>query len=362
MNRIFKNGYAVALATLALAFTACTDEYEYDPASPDTGSAGAYISADETTLIFTEKSNYEDEGEVPMLTFTVNRHDTDEAKTYRLYSSDESVQIPSEVSFAAGEQSKTFTVNIDITPGTIEKKIVIGVEDDDAYMYGAHSLTFNVSLCKRVYHLDESTNIEDVPAFYTQFYGNQLTGTGSYWGAVLYEYGKTTSERVGDDGKTVITTTKSTFYLKDPYNVEVTDENGNPLYNEDGTPQTLMGENALGYGLTFTITSSSVSSESTCRAELGDAPTLFYADVSITQDPSVVGVVTPSGNGTYYPTGQTVRLDSNLESVDNVAVFSWMMLIGDTGAGFNSMTHAIIFPDGYDPRTQEWEDDTNNEQ
>lgn len=324
MNRIFKNGYAVALAALALAFTACTDEYEYDPVSPDTGVDGAYISADETTVIFTED-------EQPMLTFTVNRHDTEEAQTYRLYSSDESVQIPTEVSFAAGEQSKVFTVNFTLPAGTIGKEIVIGVKGDDAYIYGTQSLTFNVSVCRRV----------PGALFYTQFVGDGIHG--SMWDAIIYEYGKTTTERVDAEGNTV-TSTKSTFYLKDPYNVAVTDDDGNPLYNEDGTPQTLMGENGVGYGLTFTISSSG-------RAELGENPSLFYADATVTGDPSVVGIMTPEGDGTFYPEGKDVTLETGV-TAQNAVVFAWTMLIGDTGMGYKAVPHAILFPEGYDPIEQ----------
>lgn len=321
MNRIFKNGYAVALATLALAFTACTDEYEYDPAAPETGAAGAYISADETTIIFTED-------EVPTITFTVERRDTEEAKSYRLYSSDEGVQIPSEVSFAAGEESKTLTVNLTLPAGTIGKEIVIGVNDEDAYVYGSKSMTFNVSVCRRV----------PGAMFYTQFIGD---GThGSLWEAIIYEYGKTTSQRTDTEGNPV-TITKSTFYLKDPYNVQATDEDGNPLYNEDGTPQTIFGDNGVGYGLTFTISSSSH------RAELGSNPTLFYADETVTGDPAYTGTIIPSGDGTYYPEGEQVTLEPGV-TAENVVVFSWMLLIGDTGAGYNGVPHAILFPKGYD--------------
>lgn len=321
MNRIFKNGYAVALATLALAFTACTDEYEYDPAAPETGAAGAYISADETTIIFTED-------EVPTITFTVERHDTEEAKSYRLYSSDEGVQIPSEVSFAAGEESKTLTVNLTLPAGTIGKEIVIGVNDEDAYVYGSKSMTFNVSVCRRV----------PGAMFYTQFIGD---GThGSLWDAIIYEYGKTTSQRTDTEGNPV-TITKSTFYLKDPYNLQATDEDGNPLYNEDGTPQTIFGDNGVGYGLTFTISSSSH------RAELGSNPTLFYADATVTGDPAYTGTIIPSGDGTYYPEGEQVTLEPGV-TAENVVVFSWMLQIGDTGAGYNGVPHAILFPKGYD--------------
>lgn len=327
MNRIFKNGYAVALATLALAFTACTDEYEYDPAAPETGAAGAYISADETTFIFTQ------DDDIKTITFTVERHDTEEAKSYRLYSSDEGVQIPSEVSFAAGEESKTLTVNVTLPANTLGKEIVIGVNDEDAYMYGSKSMTFTVSVCRRV----------PGAMFYTQFIGD---GThGSLWDAIIYEYGKTTSQRTDTEGNPV-TITKSTFYMKDPYNVQATDENGNPLYNEDGTPQTIFGDNGVGYGLTFTISSSSH------RAELGSNPTLFYADETVTGDPAYTGTIIPSGDGTYYPEGEQVTLEPGV-TAENVVVFSWMLLIGDTGAGYNGVPHAILFPKGYDVIKQE---------
>ena len=67
----------------------------------------------------------------------------------------------------------------------------------------------------------------------------------------------------------------------------------------------------------------------------------------MTGDPAYTGTIIPSGDGTYYPEGEQVTLEPGV-TAENVVVFSWMLLIGDTGAGYNGVPHAILFPKGYD--------------
>ena len=104
-----------------MAFNACTEEYDYIPET-NIDLQGAYILTDETTLILGED-------DAQQLQFTVARHDSTEAATYKLYTTNSSINIPTEVSFAANEGTKHFTVDFDFPIGTIEEDVTIGVEE-----------------------------------------------------------------------------------------------------------------------------------------------------------------------------------------------------------------------------------------
>lgn len=236
MNKILKNSCYAMIALLSTAFTACTDDYDYDPAPVE--NDGAYILADETELILGENDQQQ-------LSFTVTRHDKTQAKTYKLYSSDANVPVPSEVSFAEGEEYKTFTVNFNVPVGTIEKQVVIGVEDEDAYIYGAHSQTYTISRCKA---------LPDGSSIYSDWFGGK-------WYIDIYEYGTSTDEETG------VKTVK--FLVKDPFYV---------------SPQVGLG-NGTGYNFVFTINSknkAAAAQQSICEYEGG-------------MD------ITAKGNGTYFP-------------------------------------------------------------
>lgn len=73
MNRILKLWQPAMLAAMALAFNACTEEYDYIPET-NIDLQGAYILTDETTLILGED-------DAQQLQFTVARHDSTEAAT-----------------------------------------------------------------------------------------------------------------------------------------------------------------------------------------------------------------------------------------------------------------------------------------
>lgn len=270
------------LAALALAFNACTEEYEYTP-QHDADYSGAYILADETTLILGEN-------DAQQLQFTVARHDSTEAATYKLYTTNSTVNIPAEVSFAANEGTKHLTVNFDLPIGTIEEKVTIGVEDGDTYMYGAHSQTYTISRCKLI---EGQTYMESY--FFTDGQG----GPGS-WLIEMYEYGTSTNEETG---------VKTARYLiMEPYLVA---EQVGQGYGD-------------GYNIVFTLDSNGKAQ----TTEQG----LFY-------DTYNGGEVTVAGSGTYYPN-------------ENAIIFVWSMNIPALGGGFGAIQHNIYFPTGYNPIPQ----------
>lgn len=300
MNRILKFGFSAFAVLLAFVMTSCTDEYEYAPVA-NGDNEGAYILADKTSLLFTEQDEQ-------TLTFTVFRHNTEEAKTYRLYCSDPEIVVPAEVSFAAGEESKMMTVNFNVPTGTMEKDVVIGVQDEDAYTYGAHSQTFTISCLRQ---------ISDC-LLYQQLYTSGSM-TGAAWEVSVYEYG--VSEEKDDDGNVVSTSAR--YLVKDPYSA-------------------VMPVDGLGHNVVFSLAS---NGKATCDA----GQTLFYCSPEVTGDASVVGPVYISGNGTYYK--DKVELEPGV-SEGNLVLFSWSLSIGDTGYGFGTQINAVIFPAGYNPLTQ----------
>lgn len=312
MNKIFKNGCAVALATLAVAFTACTDEYEYDAVS-SVDNSGAYILADETSILRTEN-------EAQTFTFTVARHDTTEAKSYKLYTSDTSINVPSEVSFNAGEKEKVITVDFDVPLGTIEDSVVIGVQDGDAYTYGSKSLTFTISRCEMIANC----------LFYSGWIGN-------YWDAEVYQYGYT--ETTNADGSV---STRARYLVNNPYNADIVDQ----ILTMAGMRP--LGDNKLGHRVIFSISGSG-------RATLASGDqTLFYASTEFTGGPS--GNIIVTGNGQYIKDYNVIDSNTGFQAANSV-MFPWAMNIGTTGYMYGTNTHAIVFPVNYNPVKQELDED-----
>lgn len=297
MNRISKFGFPLIVALVSLVMASCTDEYDYEP-NTVSDNEGAYILADETSLVFTEE-------EEQSLTFTVHRHNTAEAKAYKLYCSELSINVPAEVSFEAGEESKSITVDFNLPSGTIDQEIVVGVSDEDAYIYGAHSQTFTVSCLRRI----------DGCEFYTQ-----MAGAVSY-SVNVYEYGVETEK--DEEGNEVITARR--YILKDPY-----------------APLSDIADDGVGYNITFSVKNNGKATSTANQ-------TIFYCSAELSQSASIVGPVYISGSGSYYKDEATIEPGL---TANNFVLFSWSLVIGNTGYGFGTKAHAIIFPDDYNPLTQ----------
>lgn len=305
MKRIAKYWHLCLTAAFVMGFSACTEEYEYDPTT-DTDNQGAYIvpdNPDNTGLI----SIVITEDQEQSFTFSVARPDNTQAATYSLYSSDESVTIPSEVSFAAGESIKQLTATFDVPAGTVAKRITIGVSDENAYEYGRHTQTYAISRLR-------------------ELKGCQMLGIGGIWvGAALWEMTIYENGTVTDKEGNVVS---ASYLIRDPYN-----------YPEVGLPDDCVGQ---GNEVVFTINSDGT-------ATTGANSSLFYCAASFTGDASVVGDLLVSGSGTYY-TEPTTLVEGFTAS--NFVLFNWDSRIGTTAYGFGTCTHAIIFPDNYDPLTQ----------
>lgn len=311
MNKIFRKGYTALLAVAVMAsMAACTDEYEYDGVGV-VDNHGAYLSADQTSLFLTEFDEQK-------LSFTVSRHDTVDAASYRLYTTNDGIDIPSEVSFAAGEKSKKIEVEFNVPVGTIEDSVVIGVQDEDAYMYGAHSLTFVISRCELL----------TGGMMYSALFGG-------YWPIDIFLYGHT--ETTNADGTKSST---SRYMLKDPcYGTEHSD---NPAETVDPLG---LGELAQNHNIIFNLSSNG-------KAVLTSSnQSLFYCDATVSGNAEAVGDVLISGDGTYYKDETMVDATYNFRAA-NFILFPWEFRIGNTGWGFGTVINAVLFPGNFDPITQ----------
>lgn len=323
MNKILKNSYIVALAALALAFNACTDEYEYDPVT-SVDNSGAYILADETSILRTEF-------EAQTFSFTVARREADEPGSYKLYTSDEAISIPSEVSFEAGEKEKVVTVNFDVPLGTIEDSVIIGVQAEDAYTYGSQSQTFVISRCEMI------ANCLFYSGWLGAYWGDTDENGDGVAGVEVYEYGYTETENA--DGSV---TTKARYLLNNPYNSNTVEQ----ILEMAGMSQ--LGDNKLGHRVIFSISNSG-------RATLGSGEqTLFHASAEFTGGPS--GDIIVSGNGRYVKEYNVIDSNTGFQAANSV-MFPWTMNIGTTGYMYGTNTHAVVFPTNYNPLKQEIDDD-----
>nr|WP_301850724.1 hypothetical protein [uncultured Prevotella sp.] len=178
MKTIIKYSHIALLAVIAFAFSACTDEYDYDSVET-VNNEGAYILANGKTTL------YWNDTEDQAFSVVVARHDDSEAKTYKLTTSDGSVSVPAEVSFEANEKSKVVPVTCHFNVGDIKKKVTIGIADEDAYTYGAHSQTYTISRCKTF-----------EGKFMSEAFGNE-DGTPAEYPVTVYECGVTTNEETG---------------------------------------------------------------------------------------------------------------------------------------------------------------------
>lgn len=300
MSKTIKYWQLCLMAILAMAFSACTEEYEYDPTT-DTATTGAYMETINTSIILTED-------EAQQFSFIVSRHDSTTATTYKLYTDNDKVEIPETVSFAAGEKSKTITAKLNFPVATIQKKVVIGIDSADAYTYGAHSLTFIVSRVKKVSG--------------AKYYESGLFFEGAEWDVSVYENGFTKNA----DGTTI-----ASYLVVEPYG------------NEDVSSALRLTENETkGYNLEINLSNDG-------KAELVSG-SLFYVSSALTGNPTAVGDAIPNGSGTYYKDETSVSEGTVLS---NFILFPWTISIGKTGYGFTGTSlEAIIFPEGYDPLTQ----------
>ena len=135
MKKTFKYAYIALAGMMTISLTSCIDKYEYDGVGEQ--DPGAFISADATTL----KYAAEDE---QILTFTLQRTNSDAAENISLTCDNSKFQVPSSVSFAAGESKKSVSVPFSILGGTTEN-VTISVAQESATVYGVSQMIFNIT-------------------------------------------------------------------------------------------------------------------------------------------------------------------------------------------------------------------------
>ncbi len=97
---------------ISIGMTSCTDSYDYDPAAQE--NKGAFLIANTTSYMFTP-------GEAQEFEVTIQRRDTIEAGVVNLTSDNAKFNVPTQVSFAANEKTKTFTVTSNLDSGSEEQ-------------------------------------------------------------------------------------------------------------------------------------------------------------------------------------------------------------------------------------------------
>ena len=136
MKKIFHFAF---LAMVAVAeFTSCTDDYSYDPAAKDATSSQAFLNTADGATSYTYLPDMDQK-----LTIMVGRPDSTLAATIALSSNNSKFNVPSTVSFAAGEGTKDVDVTFDIVTGTSED-VCIAVAPENAYKYGVDSLKLSI--------------------------------------------------------------------------------------------------------------------------------------------------------------------------------------------------------------------------
>lgn len=137
MKKIF---HFVFLAMVTVAgFTSCTDDYSYDPAAKDATYSQAFLNTADGATSYTYLPDMDQK-----LTIKVGRPDSTQAATIALSSNNSKFNVPSTVSFAAGEGTKDVDVTFDMVTGTSED-VCIAVAPENAYKYGVDSLKLSIT-------------------------------------------------------------------------------------------------------------------------------------------------------------------------------------------------------------------------
>ena len=155
MKKLSKYIYAILVGAVVLVVTAsCTDEYEYTPASAAKGYA--FINVEDTTVL----------GFLPSAAQTFNvkvfRSDSIHAGTVHLKSSNSKFEVPAEINFAAGEKTKLVPITFNMAEASTDT-VNISVAENEAYEYGATSLTYFITR----YQMHQGTYVSGL--YNTQF-------------------------------------------------------------------------------------------------------------------------------------------------------------------------------------------------
>lgn len=133
-NKIFQ--LSLLAVFVAATLSACSDSYEYEPASLSTKNAS--IKADGKTSLTVVKPSDK------TFNILVQRIDSTQAEEVKLESSNSKFSVPATVSFAANEGTKKVTVTYNVAGGSTESA-TISVAADQAYEYRTTSLVYQVN-------------------------------------------------------------------------------------------------------------------------------------------------------------------------------------------------------------------------
>lgn len=135
MKSIFKKYSPVVLALLAVTVLAgcAADDEDFTPGALD---SGAYLYTSSTSQTYSPDDEQ-------VLRINVGRMDSTTEKTITLAGDNDAFQVPSSVSFAAGESSKEVEIPFSMEIGET-KTITVSIPSDVASNYGTDSLTVTV--------------------------------------------------------------------------------------------------------------------------------------------------------------------------------------------------------------------------
>ena len=135
MKKIFKYTYVALAGMMVLTLASCVDKYEYDGVGES--DPGAFISAAATQIKYAAD-------DAQILTFTLQRTNTEAAEDIALTCDNNKFQVPSLVNFAAGEAKKDVSVPFAILGGTTEE-VTISVAPQSATVYGVGEMKFTIT-------------------------------------------------------------------------------------------------------------------------------------------------------------------------------------------------------------------------
>lgn len=135
MKKLLKYAYVVLAGVLAMTATSCKDKYEYE--GPGAQDPGAFLSVNATSLKYAADDDQ-------ILKVTLVRTNSEAAESISLTTDNSHFQVPSSVSFSAGESKKEVEIPFNILGGTTEE-VTISVAEESATVYGISTVTFTIT-------------------------------------------------------------------------------------------------------------------------------------------------------------------------------------------------------------------------
>lgn len=179
MKKLIRYSTFAFMAAVALLTASCTEEYEYDQPEAVKDNSKVTLAAESQSYTFSS------DDATQTIEFTVNRAKTDAAETVKLYSDNDKLSVPSEVSFAAGESSKTVQGTSSISQGETILAIV-SVDEESANLYGDYKLDFTIF---RDYNYTSlGTGIVSSNFFGAAWYNEIKKADGASWYRVVEPY------------------------------------------------------------------------------------------------------------------------------------------------------------------------------